>query len=542
MNLRIRMAANRTFTLLALGSLLLVILALAAILLPILWRGGGAMVFQGTAEFRRMQHEQFGRGDTAAVAAETETVNELRKRAYALYDEFAAGIDTARLQDKARDIYKELGDQLDARGMDRAERQQIRGVAKTARDELLAAMETANRDEALKNLDAAATAAADARLRNTVAEQYVAMVARYRKTVETIDLSRRADYAAPLADIKEAMIDLLGPRFDDARPAVIARQYGATRLDGAQAAMNRILFDNCWVEQGPGLPLRKACIPRDERFAGTKMAELFALFREHGDEMVRPRLTFYWQYLIDGSPENGHFFGGIGPEILGTVIITVLSILFAMPLGVVAAAYLVEVAGDNWVTKMFRLCVNTLAGVPSIVFGLFGLAFFVNWLLPGMGLGARESILAGSLTLALLVLPTMIRASEEAIRAVPMAYREAALSLGASRFRCFVSVTLPAALPGVLTGLILSMGRAAGETAPILWTAGAAFAAIPTSLLQPTRTLSYGSYNMAMVEPNASQAPHNQFGMVMTLVLLVLVLNLGAIILRGRLTRKLSGH
>jgi phosphate transport system permease protein len=188
------------------------------------------------------------------------------------------------------------------------------------------------------------------------------------------------------------------------------------------------------------------------------------------------------------------------------------------------------------------MCVNTLAGVPSIVFGLFGLAFFVIYLLPRMGLREGSSILAGSLTLALLVLPVIIRASEEAIRAVPSAYKEASLALGASRFRCFVSVTLPAAMPGILTGLILSMSRAAGETAPILFTAGVAMGPVPTSLSQPTRTLSYSSYDMAVGDKMAMLAPHNQFGMVMTLVAIVLLLNIVAIVLRGRMARKLRGQ
>jgi phosphate transport system permease protein len=188
------------------------------------------------------------------------------------------------------------------------------------------------------------------------------------------------------------------------------------------------------------------------------------------------------------------------------------------------------------------MCVNTLAGVPSIVFGLFGLAFFVIYLLPKLGLRQGSSILAGALTLALLVLPVIIRASEEAIRIVPRAYREASLALGASRFRCFVTVTLPAAMPGILTGLILSLSRAAGETAPILFTAGVAMGPIPTSLSQPTRTLSYSSYDMAVGDKMAMLAPHNQFGMVMTLVAIVLLLNIAAIVLRGRMSRKLRGQ
>jgi phosphate transport system permease protein len=224
------------------------------------------------------------------------------------------------------------------------------------------------------------------------------------------------------------------------------------------------------------------------------------------------------------------------------VLITVLSILFALPLGVVAAAYLVEVAGDSILVKVIRTCINTLAGVPSIVFGLFGLAFFVLWFLPHFGLDRQSSIWAGALTLALLVLPVMIRASEEAIRSVPPAYKEGALALGAGRLRCFVTVTLPAALPGVLTGLILSMSRAAGETAPLLFTAAVALGPIPESLSQPTRALSYGSHDLAVGDRIAMMVPHQQYGMVATLVLLVLVLNIAAIWIRGRVARNLRGQ
>jgi len=248
----------------------------------------------------------------------------------------------------------------------------------------------------------------------------------------------------------------------------------------------------------------------------------------------------YWQYFFDDSIP-GHFFGGVGPEVLGTLLITLLTMVFAIPLGIVSAAYLVECAGDNVVVSTIRICINTLAGVPSIVFGLFGLAFFVLFLLPRFGFQAGSSILAGALTLAVLVLPIIIRASEEAIRAVPQTYKEAALALGSGRFRSFVTVILPAALPGILTGVILSMSRAAGETAPILFTAAVAMGPIPKSLAQPTRALSYGSYDIAVGDRIAAMAPHKQFGMVMTLVLGVLLLNLAAILVRARTARRLRG-
>lgn len=146
------------------------------------------------------------------------------------------------------------------------------------------------------------------------------------------------------------------------------------------------------------------------------------------------------------------------------------------------------------------------------------------------------------MTLAVLTLPVMIRASEEAIRSVPASYKEGSLALGASRFHTFVAVTFPAALPGILTGVILSLSRIAGETAPILFTGAVSLGAVPHSIFDSTRTLSYGSYDMAVGDRLAMMVPHNQYGMVVTLVLLILILNGAAIVLRTRVFKKLRGH
>jgi phosphate transport system permease protein len=287
-------------------------------------------------------------------------------------------------------------------------------------------------------------------------------------------------------------------------------------------------------------------------FAGTELAALFPLVEHNLESMLRPRQTVYLRYFIDGSTIGG-LFGGVGPELLGTLLLTVLTMLLALPVGVITAAYLVECTREGLLIRFIRTCINTLAGVPSIVFGLFGLAFFVifapdlaNSVLAGLGVSLRlpgnRTILYGALTLAVLVLPIIIRASEEAIKAVPHSYKEAALSLGAGGFRTFVSVTLPAALPGILTGVILSMSRAAGETAPILFTAAVAFGAVPHSVLEPTRALPYSAYVFATGDDLAPKAPHNQYGMIMSLVLLVLVLNVAAILIRSRVARKLRGQ
>jgi phosphate transport system permease protein len=264
---------------------------------------------------------------------------------------------------------------------------------------------------------------------------------------------------------------------------------------------------------------------------------MLALLETNLPAMMNPQWTFYWGYFWDTSTA-GHFLGGIGPEIMGTLLITFFAILFAMPIGIATAAYLVETAKDNVITKTIRLAIDTLAGVPSIVFGLFGLAVIVYYVT------GKPSILAGSLTLALLVLPVVIRASEEAIRSVPQTFREASLGLGASPSLCFFTVTFPAALPGILTGMILAMSRAAGETAPLLFTCAVATGGISNwwnPLMEQTPVLSYSAYDLAVGDRIADMVPYNQFGLVATLIMLVLLLNLSAIILRGRIARKLRG-
>jgi len=294
------------------------------------------------------------------------------------------------------------------------------------------------------------------------------------------------------------------------------------------------------LDDGQSMVSRK--VRRDDpqygSFSGTSLLPLFTLVEETLDISLKPRFTFYWQYFIDDSTP-GHYFGGVGPEVLGTLMLTMLAMCFAVGPGVLSAAYLVEYAGDNLIVKIIRICINTLAGVPSIVYGLFGMAFFVTYVTRHPG------ILSAAMTLALLVLPVIIRASEEAIRAVPQTYREAAMGLGAGKFRSFITVTLPAAGPGILTGIILSLGRAAGETAPILFAGAAALAPIPDFgckwWLQETRALSYGCYDITIGDKLAMMVPHKQFGMVMTLIMLVLCLNIVAIIIRSRMSKKLRG-
>lgn len=541
MNFQIRHGLDRLFTLLAGLAALLIVAALVGMLLPMLMRGGSAVVFRATSEFRRLQLEQFQRGGIAAVQAEMTRVGQVRQKAYDILDRFSAGLDTTELQTRVKQLNRNFGTQIANRELSRKQTAALRDLSKELRDELLKAFESTDKAQVRESIKAVLAHAKDPELKDTLAQEYFTIARQYASAVAGVDLTRRPEYAKSLGEVREGLKSLLGPRPGEPLPAIPLEQYGATRWDIAQGHLESILWAETWTSAGAGKALQKSRVPREQQFAGTALAELFPYLRDHASEMLNPRWTFYWQYFTDDSI-SGHYFGGVGPELLGTLLITVLAIAFALPVGVVAAGYLVECAGDGLATRVLRTCINTLAGVPSIVFGLFGLAFFVIYLLPKAGLREGSSILAGSLTLSLMVLPVIIRASEEAIRTVPRSYKEAALALGASRFRCFVTVILPAAMPGILTGLILSMSRAAGETAPILFTAGVAMGPIPASLAQPTRTLSYSSYDMAVGDKMASLAPHNQFGMVMTLVAIVLLLNVAAIVLRGRMTRKLRGQ
>lgn len=239
-----------------------------------------------------------------------------------------------------------------------------------------------------------------------------------------------------------------------------------------------------------------------------------------------------WEFLST-SPRKGMTAGGIYPALVGSLYLTAGALVIALPLSLGAAVFLVEYAREGIWVRAIRIGVNTLAGVPSIVFGLLGLALFVK------ALGIGVSVLAGSLTLALLILPLLIRTAEEALRAVPRSFREAGLALGATRWRTIRSIVVPAAMPGILTGIVLGLSRAIGETAPIMFTAAAFFTPrLPTSPLDEVMALPYHVFVMATESPNAWKTKDLQYGAVLVLLGLVLVLNLGAIVLRAHARRR----
>ena len=222
------------------------------------------------------------------------------------------------------------------------------------------------------------------------------------------------------------------------------------------------------------------------------------------------------EFLL-GSPQRMGREGGILPTIVGTLALTVVAILIATPLGVGTAIYLTEYTREGRLTRLIRFGTESLAGVPSIIFGLFGFVFFV------ITLGMGWSILSGGLTLAAMILPTIIRTSEEAIRSVPRAYRDVSFSLGATRWQTVTRAVLPSALPGIATGVILGIGRSVGETAAVILTAGSALR-MPTSLFSPTRTMAVHFYILAREGISLEMA----YATGAVLVLVVLAVNVVA--------------
>jgi phosphate transport system permease protein len=237
-----------------------------------------------------------------------------------------------------------------------------------------------------------------------------------------------------------------------------------------------------------------------------------------------------WEFLTD-FPRNGMKEGGILPAVIGTVVLTFGTALISIPIAVGAAVYLAEYARDTWLTRAIRLAIINLAGIPSVVYGLFGLGLFVLFL----GLGT--SIVAGSLTLGLMTLPVVISTAEEALLTVPQRFRVVSRSLGASRWQTIRQVVLPNALPGILTGVILGLERAAGETAPILFTVAAFYLPqLPRSPLDQTMALPYHLYVISTQVPGMPLQV--QYGTALVLLILVLGMNVAATITRSRFRRR----
>ncbi len=248
-------------------------------------------------------------------------------------------------------------------------------------------------------------------------------------------------------------------------------------------------------------------------------------------EILRNGLSaISWEFLSKG-PRMGMRAGGILPAIIGTGYLMVFTVFFALPVGILAGIYLSEYARDNWFSRAIDTAIVNLAGVPSVVYGLFGLGIFVIFLRFG------TSILAGSLTLSIMSLPVIITSTREALGTIPISFRESSLALGATKWQTIRRIVLPNALPGIMTGTILALSRAAGETAPILFTVAAFYLPhLPQSIFDQCMALPYHLYVLSTQVPNVK--PQVQYGTALVLVTMVFILNLVAGTIRARFRRK----
>jgi len=237
--------------------------------------------------------------------------------------------------------------------------------------------------------------------------------------------------------------------------------------------------------------------------------------------------------FLTQPPKAGMTKGGIFPAIIGTLYLTVFSVLLAFPIGVLSAIYLVEYANENLMVTVIRTAIGTLAGVPSVIFGLFGMAIFV------IAFDFGVSILSGSLTLGIMILPVIIKASEEAIKAVPDSFREASYALGATKRQTIMKVVIPTAVPSILTGAIMSIGRAAGETAPILFTAATFYTRrLPKSIFDEVMALPYHIYALMTEGTSPEYQVPIAYGTAVVLLGLVLLISSVSIIIRYRIRSK----
>jgi len=233
-----------------------------------------------------------------------------------------------------------------------------------------------------------------------------------------------------------------------------------------------------------------------------------------------------WEFLTDIPRDMGRS-GGISSSIVGTLVVTAVAVIVATPFGIGTAVYLTEYTREGRITRIIRFSAESLAGIPSIVYGLFGFIFFVIYLNMGW------SILSGGLTMAIMILPTIIRTSEEAIRTVPQLYREVGFSLGLTKLQTITRTVLPSALPGIVNGVILSIGRCVAETAAVILTAGSALR-MPESLFSPTRTMAVHFYILA----REGISMDNAYGTAALLIILILLLNVGFNMLVNRFIAK----
>lgn len=258
------------------------------------------------------------------------------------------------------------------------------------------------------------------------------------------------------------------------------------------------------------------------------------LFLILGFIVVRGIGVINWDFLTK-APEEGMTKGGIFPAIVGTFCLIIGSSLFSFPIGIMSGIYMNEYARQNKLAAFIRIMTNNLSGVPSVVFGLFGMSLFVNTLKFG------DSIIAGSLTLGLLSLPLVIRTTEEALKSIDFSFREGSLALGASKLQTIRKVVLPMAMPNIITGLILSIGRVSGETAPILFTVAAYFLPqLPHSIFDQVMALPYHLYVISTSGTDLEASRAMAYGTALVLIVIVLLVNLLANFLRNYFAKKVK--
>lgn len=250
--------------------------------------------------------------------------------------------------------------------------------------------------------------------------------------------------------------------------------------------------------------------------------------------IVKGASVLSWDFITT-APTDGMKGGGVWPAIVGTFYLMVGSAVVAFPLGIMSGIYMHEYATSGRIVRFIRMMTNNLAGIPSIVFGLFGMSLFVNFF------GFGDSIIAGSLTLGLLALPLVIRTTEEALKAIPDTFREGSCGLGATKLQTIWHVILPMAMPNIITGLILALGRVSGETAPILFTCAAYFLPqLPTSVFDQCMALPYHLYVLATSGTDMDKQVPIAYGTALVLIIIILVVNLAANFMRNYFQSKLK--
>ena len=540
-----RRLINRLFTFGSGGAVFVMLAAVLIILVPLMWKGSGAVIFKQTVEFRKWERNEYNRGGGEDLDKDLASATAARAEIYRILDEHENNIIPDDNCDAAKMVYREYKSQMEHRVEDKklskSEYKEYRNLARDIRNDLVDAYESTDKTKIIPLLDKVLAQSDNKYFQNTVAMRYFGLARKYKAFVQStdIDFSKRDKYAHALQQLRDQITLLFG----DPHKAMPRLQYGATRWTHVEMRVHEIVYKEVReFNEKTGLNDKVSQVRRADDFRGDDMAKLFAILEDEEQlkKMFQPELRFYWQYFID-VPSHV-YFGGVGLDLMGTILLTFFAMVCALPVGVTAAAYLASRVNEGPIIKAIRACVNTLAGVPSVVFGLFGMVLFRDEIQEMLGWGSGRSIFAGALTLGILVLPVIIRASEEAIRAVPRKWREASLGLGASKGRTFFKVTFPAALPGILTGVILSMSRAAGETAPLMFTACPLVCNnLPSAPGDPVKALSYSSYFLAHGDPNAGNYPEQQYGMVSTLIIVVLLLNIGAILARAKYSKKLRG-